>query len=175
MRWFHAAALVFAISCNSKKSAPETSGAGSSATTTTAASSGKAGMSKFTVTEAGDDSNKVNVEFAVPSSWQTDSAGPAPSWKMDGARMLSLATISPRGSDNAARVDKAIKQQDLADGTRNDYPDGRVFVSKPDGANIHARMFVPYAGGVLMGIAVLSDKSKLDGVKAAFETIKIAQ
>lgn len=130
-------------------------------------------MANFTLTEAGDDTNKATVELVVPSSWQPD-AGPA-SWKMAGARMLSVALVSPRGSSDAARVEKAIKLQDLADGTRSAYPDGRVWVAKQDGANLHARMFVPYPGGVAMGIAVLSDASKLDAVKAAFETLKIAQ
>lgn len=65
---------------------------------------------------------------------------------------------------------------DMADATRNDYPDGRVWISQPQqNGNVHARMFVAYENGVAMGIAVLSDKSKLDGVKAAFETLRVAQ
>lgn len=130
-------------------------------------------MSKFALTVAGDDS-KVNVELAVPDGWSTDAAAP-PSWKMAGARMLSLAAVSPGGRDDASRVDKAIKMQygDLGGAARTDYPDGRVWIAHPEGANVHARMFVPYAGGVVMGVAMLSDASKVDGVKAAFETLKI--
>jgi hypothetical protein len=131
-------------------------------------------MSKLTLTEAGDDSNKVTVELAVPGSW---SAGPDPaSWKMDGALTLSLVTVSPRGSDDATRVGKAIKMNfaDLGTAARTDYPDGRVWITQPQGANVHARMFVPYAGGVVMGIAMLSDASKVADVKAVFETLKIA-
>ncbi len=131
-------------------------------------------MSKFTLTVVGEDS-KVNVELAVPGSWSSDAPDP-PSWKMDGARMLSLAAVSSGGSDNASRVDKAIKMQyaDLGGAARNDYPDGRVWIAHPEGANVHARMFVPYPDGVVMGVAMLSDASKVDGVKAAFETLKIA-
>lgn len=135
-------------------------------------------MSKFMLSEAGDDNNKVTVELAVPGDWQ---AGPAdahdPSWKMDGAKRLALATVGPSGSDDAARIEKTIKMNfdDPKTATRATYPDGRVWVTEADGANLHARMFVPYAGGVAMGIALLSDKSKLDSVKAVFETMKIAK
>jgi len=135
-------------------------------------------MSKITLSEAGDDNNKVTVELGVPASWQ---AGPAdehnPSWTMDGAKRLALATVGPRGSDDATRVEKAIKMNfdDPATATRAPYPDGRVWVTEQEGANLHARMFVPYPGGVAMGIALLSDKSKLDSVKAVFETMKIAK
>ena len=134
-------------------------------------------MSKFTLSEAGDDKNKVTVELAVPSSWQAGAGDANPSWKMDGARRLSLATVGPSGSDAAASIEQAIKMNfdDPATATRNTYPDGRVWVTEPDGANLHARMFVPYAGGVAMGIALLSDKSKLDSVKAVFETMKISK
>ncbi len=133
-------------------------------------------MSKLTLTEAGDATNKVTVELSVPADWRTEPQEPA-SWKMDGARELSLAVVEPGGNDNATRVAKAIKMQygDLAGATRNEYPDGRAWISRPEGDNTHARMFVPYAGGVVMGVAVLSDSAKLDGVKAAFETLKIAQ
>jgi hypothetical protein len=133
-------------------------------------------MSKFTLSEAGDDSNKVTVELTVPGNWQSAGDNP-PSWKMDGARMLSLAVVDPGGNDNAARVQDTIKMQydDLTGATRNDYPDGRVWIAQKEGAMVHARMFVPYAKGVVMGIAMLSDASKVDGAKAAFETLKIAQ
>jgi hypothetical protein len=133
-------------------------------------------VSKFTLSEAGDDSNKVTVELTVPGNWQSAGDNP-PSWKMDGARSLSLTAIGPSGSDDAARVQKAIKLQydDLTGATRNDYPDGRVWIAQKDGAMVHARMFVPYPTGVVMGIAMLSDESKVDSAKAAFETLKIAQ
>lgn len=174
MRWFLVVAL-FAISCNSKKSASK--GAGSSATPTTTATSGKADMSKFTLAEDGNESNKVTVELAVPSSWQADPSEPA-SWKTDGALGISITNVSTGGSDNAARLEQGIKMQfgDMAGATRNDYPDGRAWVTKtqPNG-NLHARMFIPYAGGVVMGIAMLRDKAKADSVKAAFETMKIVQ
>ena len=134
-------------------------------------------MSKFTLAEAGNESNKVTVEFAVPASWSPSSSGPQPSWKADGAAMLQLVVANAGGDDNATRIANVAKMQfeDQPAPTRTDYPDGRVWMTQPDGNRIHARMFVPYAGGVVMGFAMLTDKSKLDGVKAAFETLKIAQ
>jgi hypothetical protein len=131
-------------------------------------------MSKFALTVVGEDS-KVNVEFAVPGGWTSSAADP-PSWKMDGARLLSLAAVSPGGNDSTSRVAKAIKMQyaDLAGAARAEYPDGRVWIAHPEGQNVHARMFVPCAAGVVMGVAMLSDASKVDGVKAAFETLKLA-
>ena len=138
-------------------------------------SSGSSGPSKITVVESGNEKNKVNVEMAVPSAWHADSSRPT-SWKMDGAFMLSLVLVDAGGDDSKARLDRVIKMQFDKDAkvTRNDYPDGRAWIweTQPNGG-IHARMFVPSANGVLMGVAMLDDKTKLDGVKAAFETIKI--
>ena len=130
-------------------------------------------MSSFALNVVGED-KKVNVDLAVPSGWSSGAADP-PSWKLEGARLLSLAAVSPGGSDSASRVAKAIKMQyaDLAGAARTDYPDGRVWIAHPEGANVHARMFVPYDNGVVMGIAMLSDPSKVDAIKAAFETLKV--
>lgn len=137
------------------------------------ASSEKPHMSKHALTVVGAD-DKVTVELAIPPSWTTDAADP-PSWKADGAR-LSLAAVSPTGSDDATRITKAIAMQyaDPSGATRTAYPDGRVFLSQPEGATLHARMFVPYPGGIVMAVALLSDPSKLASVKAAFETLKLA-
>jgi hypothetical protein len=169
-RWVFIAALGAACG-NSSPSAPA---AGSAVSAPVSAASGKGHMSSFALTVVGEDS-KVNVNLAVPDSWTAAAADP-PSWKMDGARMLSLAAVSPGGSDNASRVEKAIKMQfaDLGGIARADYPDGRVWIAHPEGANVHARMFVPYAKGVVMGVAMLSDASKVDAVKAVFETLKLA-
>ena len=169
MRWLLVVASVAAISCKAKASEPS-GGAPSS----TEVSPDKAAASKFTLTEAGDETNKVTVELVVPSTWR---AAPAATFTADGAVMLSLANVSATGSDAASRVEKAIKRQfeDVASATRKDYPDGRVWFAQPQNENVHARMFVPYAGGVVMGIAVLSDKAKLEGVRSTFETLTIAK
>ncbi len=176
MRWFLLVALV-AFSCKSKSASDKSGAASSGGATTTETSSGKAAMSKFTLAEAGNESNKVTVEFAVPASWSKDPSGPQPSWKTDGAVTLTLVTVDAGGSNDAERIAHAAKMQfeDQPAPTRTEYPDGRVFMTQPDGNRTHARMFVPYPGGVVMGFAMLTDKSKLDGVKAAFETIKVTQ
>src|SRR3569623_551744 len=109
-------------------------------------SSGSGAPSKFTLVD--DQSNKVNVEMVVPGSWQPDSSLPA---------SIKMQYENPTAP------------------TRQDYPDGRVWIAQPDGDRIHARMFVPGPKGVVMGFAMLTDKSKLDGVKAAFDTLKIVQ
>jgi len=155
MRWF-LVALVFVLSCSKSSS------------------SGSGAPSKFTLVD--DPSNKVNVEMVVPGSWQTDSSMPA-SFKMDGAAILSLVYVDAGGKDTADRVQRVIKMQyeNPTAPTRQDYPDGRVWIAQPDGDRIHARMFVPGPKGVVMGFAMLTDKSKLDGVKAAFDTLKIVQ
>ena len=156
MRWF-LVALVFVLSCSKSSS------------------SGSSGPSKFTLADS-DPTNKVNVEMAVPGSWTADSSMPA-SFKMDGAAMLALVYVDAGGKDTADRVQHVIKMQyeNPTAPTLQDYPDGRVWIAQPDGDHIHARMFVPGPKGIVMGVAMLTDKSKLDGVKAAFETIKIVQ
>lgn len=153
MRWF-LLALVFVVGCSK--------------------SSSSSGPTKFTLTDV-DPKNKVNVEMVVPSSWKPDPSEPA-SFKMDGAFMLSLVFIDAGGTDNASRLDRVIKMQFDKDAkvTRNDYPDGRAWIWEPQQeGRVHARMFIPTSHGVVMGVSMLDDKSKLDGVKAAFETIKV--
>jgi hypothetical protein len=161
MRWILVVALLIS-SCSSKSN----SGSGSAAASA---------ASKFTLVEQGNEANKVNVEMAVPAAWQVDASQPR-AWKMDGAYMLALVLVDAGGDDNASRLDRVIKMQFDKDAkvTRNDYPDGRAFIweTQPNG-KLHARMFVPSAKGIVMGVAMGLDKTKLDGVKAAFETLKI--
>lgn len=156
MRWF-LVALLFVISCSKSSSS----------------SSGSSGPSKLTLVD-NDPSNKVNVEMVVPASWHADSQ--PNSWKMEGAYMLTLVFIDLGGTDNASRLAHAINAQFDKDAkvTRNDYPDGRAWIweTQPNG-HFHARMFIPTPHGVVMGVALFDDKSKLDGIKAAFETIKV--
>ncbi len=138
-------------------------------------SKSSAGPTKVTLTDVSDPTNKVDVQLDVPASWTRDESSRDVSWKMDGAWMLSLVTIDPGGKDTATRLEKAMKMQyeDLTKVKRQDYPDGRVWIAETNGTKVHARMFIPYPKGVVMGVAMLTDASKLDGVKAAFETLKI--
>jgi hypothetical protein len=130
-------------------------------------------MTKFSL--PGDDA-PVTVELAVPAGWKLTPTADGPQWGFDGALMLLLTAVSPRGDDDAARVDRAIQNQyrEVAPGERTDLSGGRAWVQRKDGDNVHARMFVPYAGGVVMGVAVLDagGAKRLSEVKAAFETIE---
>jgi len=58
---------------------------------------------------------------------------------------------------------------------RTDLPDGRVWIAHQDGENLHARMFVPYPGGVVMRVAILGPDGAgaLPEVRAAFETLRV--
>lgn len=133
-------------------------------------------MSKFTLNVDGEP--PVAVTLAVPGGWSPDGSMADPAWKREGALMLSLVAVSPSGDDDAARVARAIKMQYDAVGAdeRTDLPDGRVWIAHREGENLHARMFVPYPGGVVMGVAILGAEGAgaLPEVRAAFETLTIA-
>lgn len=175
MRWFIIVALV--AGCGSSKSSAPAAGSGSAkaAPGAAAAQPGKASsMTKFTLNVDGEP--PVAVELAVPSGWRAD-GGADPAWSRDGALMLSLAAVSPSGDDDAARVNRAIRMQYDTVGAdeRTDLPDGRVWIAHREGENLHARMFVPYPGGVVMGVAILGAEGAgaLPEVRAAFDTLKI--
>jgi hypothetical protein len=106
-------------------------------------------MSKFTLNVDGEP--PVAVTLAVPGGWSLDGSMPDPAWRRDGALMLSLAAVSPSGDDDAARVARAIKMQydAVADTERTELSGGRVWIARQEGENLHARMFVPYPGGVV--------------------------
>lgn len=133
-------------------------------------------MSKFTLNVDGEP--PVAVEFAVPGGWSPDSSAQDPSWRRDGALMLSVVAVSPSGSDNDVRMRKAIRMQygeTVSAEERTDLPDGRVWIARQDGENLHARMFVPYDNGVVMGVAILGPDgtSALPEVRAAFDTLRV--
>lgn len=135
-------------------------------------------MATFTLSVSGAPI-EVTVQFSPPASWATHalfSRPGKPAWKLEGARMLSLVAIDTRGDDDAARVEAGIAQQfsDLSTVERTELPGGRVWtVRKEDDGGVHARLFVPFAQGVVMGVAQLDGTDALAGVKAAFETITL--
>lgn len=102
-----------------------------------------------------------------------------PTFQIQGAqvRQLAFAALTSLRGDAAERMATAIKLQfgDGAGAERHDFPDGRVWMSGMKGTNLHARMFVPYEGGVLMGIALLGKDSgdRLPEIRSVFETIKV--
>lgn len=132
-------------------------------------------MTRFSL--PGDDA-PVDVELTVPAHWELRPTADGPQWRFEGALLCTVTAISPRGDDDAARVARAITMQydDDAEADRVALSNGRVWVARPDGDNLHARMFVPYPGGVVMGVVILegSAAAQLPAVKAAFETLAIA-
>ena len=122
-------------------------------------------------------SNKpVDVSLTVPGSWkQNASDALTPVFDIPGLASGSRVTVtalSLTGSP-AQQMAKAIDLQDLTDGQRTDLSGGRAWVQKKDGEMFHARVFVPYADGVVMGVAMLRDDSKLSEIRTAFETMTV--
>lgn len=136
-------------------------------------------MQTYLLTTTGSDT-PVKVQAAIPSSWTVDtSTGDGPTFKVSGAdvKQLTFAAISLNG-DNGARITKAIKMQydDTTGAERVELSGGRVWMSAPQGNNIHARIFVPSPDGVVMGFALVSSASadRLPEIRSAFETLAIA-
>ena len=167
-----ATACAAALACGSSKSSAPSGGAGGAGGAPPAAP-GKAPMHRFTLTIPGEPS--VTVELAVPAGWAPDTSGPEPAWKLDGVPMLMLAAISPTGDDDATRVRKAIRMQYGDDAGRVDLSGGRVWMQVQEGDNLHARIFVPYPGGVVMGVAMIGagGTGKLAEIRTAFETLTV--
>lgn len=172
MRWMLVVAVVSVVACNSSKKSE--SGAGGEPTASGATSAVK------TYTIAGDGSDKVKIEVAIPSSWTADTSDPdSPRFKISGAqvRQLTFVTLTSLRGDAKEQMATAIRLQfgDAAGVERQDLPDGRVWMSEDEGRSIHARMFVPYDGGVLMGFALLAKDSAgtLPEIRKVFETIKV--
>jgi hypothetical protein len=117
----------------------------------------------------------ITVSFAMPGGWKENlSDAMTPVFEIPGlasGSRVSLTAITLTGSP-AQQMSKAIELQDLAGGQRTDLSGGRVWVQKNDGM-LHARVFVPYAGGVVMGVAMLRDAGKLPEIRAAFETMTV--
>ena len=121
----------------------------------------------------------ITVELAVPAKWtegEADLAGPQ--FKIPGTdtMLLGLAALGLTGDTPAERVAKAIKAQygDAQDAVRTELSGGRVWVVQTEPV-VHARMFVPFADGVLMGVAILPPRSAdhLPAIRAAFDTLAI--
>ncbi len=163
--------------CGSSKSSPpaEGSAAGPAASAPASRPGKTSSMTKFTLNVDGEP--PVAVEFAVPAGWSADPSMPDPAWKRAGARLLSVVAVAPSGGDDEVRVRKAIRMQydEVGADERTDLPDGRVWIAHQDGENLHARMFVPYPGGVVMGVAILGPDGAgaLPEVRAAFETLRV--
>lgn len=124
-------------------------------------------------------SEPVRVQVQLPATWKETPGDRGEPWfalpGVDGA-LLTIAAVSPAGTADE-RMAKAIKLQygDAAGATRADLPGGRVWIVEHEGSREHARMFVPYADGVVMGAAMLEDPdgTRVPAIRAVFDTITI--
>ncbi len=135
---------------------------------------------KETYTIAGLGSETVKIQIETPSTWTADTSDrEKPTFTISGVqvRRVTVAALTSLRGDAKEQMATAIELQygDAAGAKREDLPDGRVWMSEDDGRNLHARLFVPYEGGVIMAIALLPKDSagKLPEIRSVFETIKI--
>ena len=137
-------------------------------------------MKTYSITPVGD-TTAISVAIAVPAGWTEASSSPeGPRFEIPGAevRVLTVNALALRG-DADARMAKAIRMQydDGAGAERSDLAGGRVWMIRHDRAVDHARMFVPYDGGVIMAVAILAHASggQLSAIKQAFETLAVVR
>ena len=118
----------------------------------------------------------IDVTMALPGGWK-ESAEPSfvqfdvpevPSGSLVSLSMIEL-TRTP-----AEQLRTAIELQGLTDGQRTDLSGGRVWIQKATGPMVHGRVFVPYAGGVVMGVAMLPTPDQLPEIRKVFESLTLA-
>ena len=132
---------------------------------------------KYTLEVMGDD-KPITVEISIPSTWAEDvSDRGGPEYKLPGqdGGMVSITAIGLTG-DTDATMKKAIALQygeDAKDAQRTNLPGGRVWMIRKERNFQHARVFVPFPGGVAMGVALVDD-AHVPEIKKAFETLKLA-
>jgi hypothetical protein len=119
----------------------------------------------------------VAVSLSIPSGW-TDGrdAGTFTVPGLGGGSRISLAALSLSG-DTAERVNAAIDAQfEEGKAERTDLGGGRAWVQQTESARVHARVFVPYDGGVVMGAAILRGDAadRLPEIRGVFETLRPA-
>ena len=138
-------------------------------------------MKKYSVEATGID-KPINVQIAIPSNWKESKSTPgSPVFTIPGLEdgRITLTAIGLPGTTEETMA-KAIELQygaDAKDAQRADLPGGRVWMVRKERMFEHARVFVPFPGGVAMGFAMIEDeKGKfLPEIKKAFETLTIAQ
>jgi len=136
----------------------------------------------FTLASTGADLT-VKVTASIPSSWTVEKTPDTINFNVPGIDTIlpsvSIVSISPHARSEAERLAKVIGYQFVAtpNAKREDLPDGRVWMSDVNDRNVHARMFIPYEGGVVMGIAMcMKDaEKKLPEIRKVLETIKVVK
>ncbi|HTJ45100.1 MAG TPA: hypothetical protein VL463_23490 [Kofleriaceae bacterium] len=160
LRWIAAAALVAAC--------------GSDRQTGTAESH----MSTFHL-KPNSNAPSIAVTMAVPSTWTAAPDQPVFTLPgLDGGR-ITLAALELKG-DESERIQTAIELQygegDAAkDAQRTELSGGRVWMERKELRMIHARVFVPYDRGVVMGVALIPHAAaqRLPEIRRVFETLAV--
>jgi hypothetical protein len=139
-------------------------------------SKGEMVAKKYSLEPTGID-QPITVEISIPSTWKEDVDRDGPEFTIPGqdGGMVSLTAIGLSG-DTDETMKKAIALQygaDAKDAQRTDLPGGRVWMVRKERKFQHARVFVPFAGGVAMGVALVDD-AQLPAIQKAFETLKLA-
>lgn len=121
----------------------------------------------------------ITVEADIPSDWTVSNpSGNGPEIKVPGVDrgMISIAALSLSGTPED-RMKTAISAQydDAAGAQRTDMPDGRVWMQRVEGTRLHARLFIPYGDGIVMGVAMIPQAAaeQLPAIRKVFETIKV--
>jgi hypothetical protein len=122
----------------------------------------------------------IAVSMAVPSTWTVAPDQPVFTLPgLDGGR-IALAALDLKG-DESERMQSAIELQygegDAAkDAQRTDLSGGRVWMERKEVRMLHARVFVPYDHGVVMGVALIPHAAaqRLPEIRQVFETIAVA-
>ena len=133
-------------------------------------------MSSFKLVPANNSkSAAINLSMTVPSGWKADNASPSEiEIEVPGLAMGSRVAVSAselKGTP-AEMMEKAIGAQGFAAGDRTELSGGRVWAQKTTRMT-DARVFVPYAGGVVIATALLRDTAKLAEIRKAFETLAV--
>lgn len=177
LRSWSAGVMGLMVACSGGGGGSSSSGGGGSGG---GGSGGGGGTRTLTVDVTGSD-RPVTLAVAIPSSWKDSGSPGNPMFSVPGVDggLVSLAALSPSG-DTAERLAKAIRLQyeaaEAASARREELTGGRVWIEhRGDGGRVHARMFVPFDDGVVMGVAMLTDPdgTRLPAIRAVWETIAV--
>jgi hypothetical protein len=122
----------------------------------------------------------VAVSLDVPPTWTVDDSDPGhTTFEVPGVKrgLVSLVALLLRG-DVEERMTDAIEMQYDEDDPgfeRTALPGGRVWIQSIEPGRVHARVFMPFDRGVVMGVAMLLDGSteRLPEIRAVFETVTV--
>jgi hypothetical protein len=118
----------------------------------------------------------VNIQLAVPSDWKADTSdNSSTTFTVPGVSGVITMTVVELTGSPEDQMNKAIKNNGLAEGERTPLSGGRLWIEAPKGTNRHGRVFAPYPGGVVMASAIIPDPSKMPAIRKVFETLTVAR